>query len=96
MGDYEKLYLPLARGESRIVLTFADNKIAAVEPGEAFDPAEWERISREIESAILAGAPMTGRDYNAHEAARFRYANSGSRPQAISARTIVRQPAIRR
>src|SRR5208282_3151200 len=49
-GDDEKLYLPLARGESRIVLTFADNKIAAVEPGEAFDLAEWERISREIES----------------------------------------------
>lgn len=63
-GDDEKLYLPLARGESRIVLTFADNKIEAVEPGEAFDPAEWERISREIESAILAGAPKTGRDYS--------------------------------
>jgi hypothetical protein len=63
-GDDEKLYLPLARGESRIVLTFADNKIAAVEPGEAFDPAEWERVSREIEGAILAGAPKTGRDYS--------------------------------
>jgi hypothetical protein len=47
-GDDEKLYLPLARGESRIVLTFAHNKIAAVEPGEAFDPGEWERVSREI------------------------------------------------
>jgi hypothetical protein len=62
--DREKLYLPLARGGSRIVLTFADSKIAAVEPGAAFDHAEWERVSREIESAILAGAPKTGRDYS--------------------------------
>lgn len=63
-GDDKKLYLPRARGESRIVLTFADNKIAAIEPGEAFDPAEWERISREIEGAILSGAPKTGREYS--------------------------------
>jgi hypothetical protein len=62
-GDDGKLYLPLARDESRIVLTFVDNKIAAVEPGEAFDPAEWQRVSREIEGAILAGVPKTGRDY---------------------------------
>jgi hypothetical protein len=46
------------------VLTFANNKIAAVEPGEAFHPAEWEDVSREIEGAILAGAPKTGRDYS--------------------------------
>jgi hypothetical protein len=63
-GDREKLYLPLARNKSRIVLTFADNRIVAVEPGEAFDPAEWERVDREIEGAILAGAPKTGRDYS--------------------------------
>ena len=63
-GDRKKLYLPLARSESRIVLTFADNKIAAVEPGEAFDSAEWERVSREIEDAIIAGAPKIGREYS--------------------------------
>jgi hypothetical protein len=63
-GDDEKLYLPFAGGESRIVLTYADNKIATVEPGEAFDPAEWEDVSREIEGAILAGALKTGRDYS--------------------------------
>jgi hypothetical protein len=61
-GDDEKLYLPLARGKSRLVLTFADNKISAVEPGEAFDPAEWAGISQEIEGAILAGPPKTGRE----------------------------------
>src|SRR5205823_2368842 len=63
-GDDEKLHLPFAGGASRIVLTFANNKIAAVEPGEAFHPAEWEDVSREIEGAILAGAPKTGRDYS--------------------------------
>src|SRR5215813_7410170 len=63
-GDDEKLHLPLARGESRIVLTFTNNKISAVEPGEAFDPVEWEGVRREIEDAILAGPPKIGRDYS--------------------------------
>ena len=58
-GDDGKLYLPLARDESRIVLTFVDNKIAAVEPGEAFDRTEWQRVSREINDVLgFAGRPM--------------------------------------
>jgi hypothetical protein len=68
LGQYDggsgKLYLPSAGPQSRIVLTYADNKIAAMEPGEAFDLAEWERISQKIGGWILAGTPRTGRDYS--------------------------------
>jgi hypothetical protein len=35
-----------------------------VEPGTAFDAAEWESISKKIESSILTGIPRTGRDYS--------------------------------
>jgi len=37
-GDANKLYLPLAGPSCRIVLSFGDKKITAVEPGPAFDP----------------------------------------------------------
>jgi hypothetical protein len=63
-GDHDKLYFPAAGRQCRIVLTYADSKIAAVEPGEAFDLAEWERISQKIEGSILAGTPKTGRDFS--------------------------------
>ncbi len=39
-GNDDKLYLPLARTEPRLVLTFVGRKIATVEPGAAFDAAE--------------------------------------------------------
>jgi hypothetical protein len=48
-GDDGKVYLPLARAQSRIALTFDGNEIVAVEPGEAFNAAEWERVNQEIE-----------------------------------------------
>jgi hypothetical protein len=63
-GDDGKLYLPLARAQSRIVMTFDGNEIVVVEPGQAFDVAEWERVSQEIEREILTGTPKTGRDYS--------------------------------
>jgi hypothetical protein len=63
-GEDNKLYLPLARAQSRIALTFADGKIVTIEPGEAFDAAEWQRVSQEIEHSILSGTPKTGRDYS--------------------------------
>src|SRR2546428_1075572 len=63
-GNDDKLYLPLARTEPRIVLTFAGSKIATVEPGAAFDAAEWEPVSQGIERSLLAGMPETGRDYS--------------------------------
>jgi len=63
-GDDGKLYLPLAGPQSRIALTFVDNKITAIEPAQAFDGGEWERIGREIERAILAGTRKAGREYS--------------------------------
>jgi hypothetical protein len=54
----------LARAEARIALTFDGSEIVAVEPGPAFDTAEWERVSQEIERSILTGTPKTGRDYS--------------------------------
>src|SRR2546422_11545406 len=59
-----KLYLPLADSSCRIRLTFRDKKIAAIEPGPAFDADQWERISQEIERSILAGPMKVGRDFS--------------------------------
>jgi hypothetical protein len=63
-GDDGKLYLPLARAQSRIALIFDGNEIVAVEPGEAFNATEWERVNQEIERSVLTGTPKTGRDYS--------------------------------
>ena len=60
----DKFYLPLAGTSCRIGLTFRGNKIAAIEPGPAFDAAEWERASEEIGKSILAGPLKIGRDYS--------------------------------
>jgi hypothetical protein len=62
-GDDGKLYLPLAGTQSRIALTFDGSEIVAIEPGEAFDAAEWDRVSQEIEHSILT-ASKTGREYS--------------------------------
>jgi hypothetical protein len=59
-----KFYLPLARESCRVVLTYKDKKIVAVEPGPAFDEAEWKKIAEEIEKAILVGPPKVGREYS--------------------------------
>lgn len=68
-GQYDeaspnKLYLPLAGSSCRIVLTFRDKKIISIEPGSAFDAAEWKQVSEEIEKAILTGPTKVGRDYS--------------------------------
>jgi hypothetical protein len=55
-----KFYLPLAGASCRVALAYRDKKIIAVEPGLAFDAAEWQKIATEIENAILAGLPKVG------------------------------------
>ena len=60
----KKLCLPLAGSSCRIALTFRDTKIVAVEAGPAFDAAEWERITEEIENLILTGPMKVGREYS--------------------------------
>jgi len=37
-----KFYLPLARASCRVALTYRNKKIVAVEPGAAFDAAQWQ------------------------------------------------------
>jgi hypothetical protein len=59
-----KFYLPWAREACRVVLTFEDKKIIAVEPGPAFDAAEWTKIAEEIENAVLVGPSKVGREYS--------------------------------
>jgi hypothetical protein len=60
----KQFYLPLGRESCRIALTYAGSKIVAIEPGPAFDPAEWERVSEEIEKSILTGPVKVGREYS--------------------------------
>lgn len=60
----ETLYLPLAGSSCRVLLKFRDNKITVVEPGPAFDSAEWQRISEEIARDILVGPIKVGREYS--------------------------------
>src|SRR5262245_20309980 len=60
----DRFYLPLARAEWRVVLTYCDRQIVRVEPGPAFDAAQWESIASEIETSVLAGPTRVGRDYS--------------------------------
>jgi hypothetical protein len=59
-----KYYLPLAGEFCRIALTYKGRSIIAIEPGAAFDAAQWDRISEEIEKSILAGPLKIGRNYS--------------------------------
>src|SRR5260370_34416279 len=53
-------YLPMAGSSCRIKLTFSDSKqIVAIEPGPAFDAAQWEHVVKEIERT---GPCKVGRD----------------------------------
>ena len=53
-------YLPLADSSCRIKLTFSDSKqVVAIEPGPAFDAAQWEQVVEEIERT---GPYKVGRD----------------------------------
>jgi len=53
-------YLPLAGSSCRIKLTFSDSKqIVAIEPGPAFDAAQWNQVVEEIERS---GPYKVGRD----------------------------------
>ena len=53
-------YLPLAGSSCQIKLTFSANKqIVGIEPGQAFDAAQWEKVVEEIEKT---GPIKIGRD----------------------------------
>ena len=60
----DRIYLPLARTQCRVSLQYRNRRIVSVEPGQAFDPNEWDRIAYEIETSILVGPRKVGRDYS--------------------------------
>jgi hypothetical protein len=61
-GNPDVLYLPQAREKCRVSLTYEDSNIVTIEPGAAFDRAEWNRICQEIETSVLNGPQKVGRD----------------------------------
>ncbi len=67
-GRSDVLYLPQAREKCRVSLRYKNAEIVAVEPGAAFDHAEWEQICAEIEGSILSGPRKVGRalSFNSH------------------------------
>lgn len=59
-GNPNAFYLPFARSSCRIKLNFSDSKqIVSIEPGPAFDAAQWKQIVEEIERM---GPQKVGRD----------------------------------
>ncbi|MEO7861894.1 MAG: hypothetical protein ABIU05_15955 [Nitrospirales bacterium] len=66
-GQYDDLnsnpntfYLPLAGSSCQIKLTFSESKqVVAIEPGPAFDAAQWRQVVEEIERTE---SPKVGRD----------------------------------
>ncbi len=60
----DTIYLPLAGQSCRIAVTYNGQEITALEPGPAFDCAEWDRISAEIEHSIIDGPNRVGRDFS--------------------------------
>jgi hypothetical protein len=63
-ADPSNFCLPQAGPTCRVVLRYCDHRIVSVEPGAAFDQAQWEAIADEIETAVLAGPVKTGREYS--------------------------------
>jgi hypothetical protein len=58
----DRLHLPVASEQCRIVLTYSGRNIVGVEPGDAFDATEWAQIVEEVETSILAGPTKIGRE----------------------------------
>ena len=65
-GDRKRnrLYLPRAGAGCRLVLIFRDDEIDRIEPGQAFNRAEWETVALEVEGSMHAGTLKVGRDYS--------------------------------
>ena len=69
-GQYDRvespyrLYLPLAGAQCRVVLTFNGREIVSAEPGQGFDQSQWDAIANEIETSILRGPMIIGREYS--------------------------------
>jgi hypothetical protein len=60
----DRIYLPLAGTECKVLLTFRTGRIVDLNPGPAFDRDEWERILDEVETTVLVGPSKVGREYS--------------------------------
>jgi hypothetical protein len=60
-GDH-RLYIPQWGPTCRLKIRFKGNRIAALEPGEAFNQSEWLQISAAIDALINASPNKFGRD----------------------------------
>jgi hypothetical protein len=60
----DRFYLPCAGAQCRLALTYRGRQIVCVDPGPAFDAAEWDCIAEEIEASVLTGPTKVGRDYS--------------------------------
>jgi hypothetical protein len=60
-----RFHLPLAGPSCRVTLVFDKaGTLDAIEPGPAFDAAQWEQIAEEIDSSLLAGPRKVGREFS--------------------------------
>lgn len=59
-----RIYLPLAGAQCRVVITFRGREIVSVEAGQGFDQAQWDAIESEIETSVLTGPVIIGREYS--------------------------------
>ena len=60
-GDDDRLFLPLADENCRVVLRFEGNRISVIQPGKGFDQAQWALVSAEIDTQLLVGPIEVGR-----------------------------------
>lgn len=63
-ANSNRLYLPLAGAQCRVILTFCGREIATIEAGEGFDQSQWDLIVHEIETSVLTGPKVIGCEYS--------------------------------
>jgi hypothetical protein len=64
LPNSNRFYLPEAGPNCRVVLTLKNKKVSGIEPGPAFDAAQWGEISNEIDHLLMAGPTKIGREYS--------------------------------
>jgi hypothetical protein len=62
-GKRKTIYFP-ARAACEIAITIDGDKVARIEPGDAFDGGKWSKSSDDINNTLVAGAPKVGRGFS--------------------------------
>jgi hypothetical protein len=58
------LLVPLGGSQCQIILAFEKERIVSIEPGPAFDSAQWVAFVTSAEESLLSGATKVGREYS--------------------------------